>query len=82
MRQIIKTKFLGATNNRGSRVKAISSAGSVTLEWNHAVNATDNHINAIRALHTKLGWDQSNDLVFGWDENSLVAVQVTKSESK
>jgi hypothetical protein len=54
--QAIVTKFLGPTNFRGSRVKATASAGSVTIEWDHALNPDGNHRAAAEALCRKLGW--------------------------
>lgn len=56
MRQAIETKFLGATNFKGSRVKATAEAGSITLSWDHALNGPDNHIAAAKALVEKFGW--------------------------
>lgn len=55
--QAIITKYIGPTNVRGSRVKATAQAGSVTLEWDDALNRDDNHMAAAKALATKLGWD-------------------------
>lgn len=56
MRQAIETKFFGPGNVRGSRVKAICDAGSITLDWNHRLNGDENHIAAAQALATKLKW--------------------------
>jgi hypothetical protein len=55
--QAIQTKFLGATNHRGSRVKAIAAAGSVTLSWDYAKTTEDNHRAAANALMEKLDWN-------------------------
>jgi hypothetical protein len=55
--QAIQTKYIGPSNVRGSRVKAIAQAGSVTLEWDDALNRDDNHLAAAKALATKLSWD-------------------------
>lgn len=56
MFQAITTKFLGPTNVRGSRVKAEAEAGSLTLNWDHALNSEANHTKAAEALVRKLGW--------------------------
>ena len=57
MRQSISTKYLGATNYRGSRVKASSSSGlSITLSWDDALDTDANHATAAQALAGKLGW--------------------------
>lgn len=54
--QAIITKFLGPTNNRGSRIKAKAYAGSVTIEWDHALNSSQNHAAAAKALADKFSW--------------------------
>jgi hypothetical protein len=56
--QAITTKYFGATNYRGSRVKARCEAGSITLSWDHALDSEGNHDAAALALIHKLGWDQ------------------------
>lgn len=55
-RQAITTKYLGPTNARGSRVKATAAAGSVTLEWDDALNVEENHTLAAEALMARMGW--------------------------
>ena len=55
--QAIQTKFLGATNHRCSRVKAISAAGSLTLSWDYGISNEDNHSAAAEALREKLDWN-------------------------
>jgi len=56
MRQAITTKWLAPTNSRGSRVKASAAAGSVTVQWDYALNVDANHMAAARALVEKMGW--------------------------
>lgn len=82
MRQIIKTKYLGPTNFRGSRIRASCEAGSVTLGWKAELSVDVNHKLAIETLQRKLGWDKHTQLVFGWDKHSLVAVQIDKEGSE
>lgn len=60
-RQSIVTKYLGATNVKGSRVKATAQAGSVTLGWDDALNSAENHAAAAQALVEKFGWDKLGD---------------------
>lgn len=55
-RQAITTRFIGPTNYRGARVKAQAAVGSITVSWDHALNATDNHKAAAKALADKYGW--------------------------
>lgn len=51
---MITTKYIGPTNFRGSRVKATSASASITLPWDPALNPSDNHDRAARALAEKL----------------------------
>ena len=47
----IETKFLGPTNNRGSRVKAFDCHGNHrTLSWDSSLDSMQNHVNAAKAL--------------------------------
>lgn len=56
MPQAIVTKYIGPTNNRGSRVKASCDAGSVTISWDHELDTAGNHRQAALALAAKLDW--------------------------
>lgn len=59
----IKTKFLPATNNRGSRIKATAEGGErdhqVTIGYPHEFNAEQAHQQAAKALCAKMGWHGS-----------------------
>ena len=48
MKQAIQTKFLPATNFRGSRIKAWCERGSITIDTDHAASCP--HTEAARAL--------------------------------
>ncbi len=54
--QSIITKYHGPTNVRGSRVSAKADAGRIVLDWDHALNADNNHVRAAQALAVKFGW--------------------------
>lgn len=54
--QAIVTEYLGPTNTRPGRIKATASAGSVTLEYNHALNLEKNHDAAAKAVADKFKW--------------------------
>jgi hypothetical protein len=56
MLQAITTKYLGPTNHRGSRIKATSYRGSLTIPWDAALDTADNHTAAARAAAQKWGW--------------------------
>jgi hypothetical protein len=77
MRQAIVTKYLGPTNFRGSRVKATASAGSVTVSWDHALDAESNHVAAAKALAVKYGW--RGEWTGGGTENGYVFAEVGTS---
>jgi hypothetical protein len=56
--QTITTKFIGATNTKGERVKATSTSGkSVTIPWSYSGDTLDVHFEAVEALCKKLDWE-------------------------
>ena len=62
MRQAITTKFLGPTNNRGARVKAIARKAdnvgaemSATVDFSYSGTDVD-HARAAKACAEKYGW--------------------------
>jgi hypothetical protein len=50
IRQAIETKYLPATDYKGSRIKATCDRGSLTVSFNHDLDANENHIAAAKAL--------------------------------
>lgn len=54
--QAIETRYIGPTDHRGARVKALAEAGTVTVPWDDGLDSVDNHNAAARALVVKLGW--------------------------
>jgi hypothetical protein len=54
--QAIETKFLGATNTKGARIKASAWGGSATIAYNYALSTEGAHRAAADALIAKLGW--------------------------
>jgi hypothetical protein len=66
----IQTKYLGATNFKGARVKAWREHGpSLTLSWDHALNVEENHKVAAQAFAEKMGWEGrwvGGGLEHGW----------------
>lgn len=53
----IRTKWIGQTNHKPSRVKATSlnTAKSVIVSWNHDFDAVTNHLAAAAKLYEELG---------------------------
>ncbi|WP_338821712.1 hypothetical protein [Bradyrhizobium septentrionale] len=54
--QAILTKYLSATNTKGSRIKASAAAGNITLHLDHALSSEANHAKAAEALAEQFGW--------------------------
>ena len=59
--QVIKTKYFGPTNVKGSRIIAACDAGRITMSYNYAANIGDSHREACEALRDKLGWTVENN---------------------
>ncbi len=71
----IETKYLGPTNTRSARVKAIAQTGNqITLTWDSSLTAYQNHAAAAMALCEKLDWEGS--LVSGGTKTGEVFVFV------
>jgi hypothetical protein len=68
MFQAITTRYFGPTHTRGSRIKAYYQGGSLTVPYDYALNADNNHRAAAIALQVKLGW--RGDMHSGRDHNS------------
>ena len=58
--QTIMTKYLGPTDTKGPRVKAMTSSGhrgsTYTVGWDHSLDVEGNHADAAQKLLDKLGW--------------------------
>lgn len=63
MKGSIVTKYIGATNTKPGRIKAVSSSGTtITVSWDHDLDCSANHWKAAEALATKI----SEDHEYGW----------------
>lgn len=56
MRKAIHTKFLAATNTKGSRVKAFTADQSITRGYEHCLHHSERHCAIAMALVEKMGW--------------------------
>lgn len=57
----ILVKYLGPTNSRGSRLKAIEPDGkSVTIPYPHDLNHDEGYRKAAEALMEKMKWNDKN----------------------
>ena len=58
--QAIHVKYLSATNNRGSRIKAICGARSLTIGYPHELSGQAVYRKAAEMLVSELGWTGPN----------------------
>jgi hypothetical protein len=67
---IIKTKVLGPTDTRGTRIKATANKMSVIIPYPYKESFEKAHFEAVKELVTafNLTWDISN-MGFGSDDN-------------
>ena len=62
----IQTKYLAATDIRGSRIKATAGNMSATVPYNHALSDEAVHFEAVKELVKKNGLDWNiSKMVFG-----------------
>jgi len=56
--RVIRTRFVGPTDFRGSRIIADAgdSTSRVTLGYDHALARDENHVAGARAVVDKMGW--------------------------
>jgi hypothetical protein len=54
--QAIRTRYLGPTDTRSSRIQAKCEAGMLTVNWDHDLDTRANHETACKALLLKLDW--------------------------
>ncbi len=73
----IQTKYLGPTNNRGSRIKAFTETKiTLTVYWDHSLNVEQNHREAAMALAKKMEW--SGHWVGGGTDNGYSYVNADR----
>lgn len=80
MRQAITTKYLPATNVKGSRIKASCQRSSVTLSWDDSLNIDGNHAAAAQALADKLNW--GGEWLGGFDKDNRGVFVMLCEDSK
>ena len=57
--QAIETKYLGPTNNRGSRITATCNENKITIPYPYELSGMAVHEAAAHALCDKMGWKPS-----------------------
>ena len=78
-RQAITTTYRGPTDFRGSRVIARCEAKRISVPWDHALGAPENHAAAALRRMDDRGWSAHNDLTMGGTRDGYVFVQVPRS---
>ncbi len=68
----IETKYLGATNTRGSRIKASGNGNTITIPYPHELSGAACHAKAAVALCKKMDW--SGKLISGATDKGYVFV--------
>ena len=78
--QYIKTRYLPATNNTGSRIKATASNGqTLTISYDYELNEEPLHAQAALRLAARLGW--SAEYAAGAGDDGYVFVPVTSANT-
>jgi hypothetical protein len=54
--QAIRTRYIGPSNVRGSRIQAKCEARTMYVSYDHALNLGENHRAACEALMLAMGW--------------------------
>lgn len=69
--QAIRTKYIGPSNSKGSRIQAKCEAKTIYVSYDHALNIDENHKAACDALLSAMGWntDGYGDMVGGVFDN-------------
>jgi hypothetical protein len=69
--QAIKTKYIGPSATKSSRIQASCEAKTIYVPYNHALDADGNHRAACEALMRAMGWKIYGDMVGGWHTDAM-----------
>lgn len=74
--QAIKTKYIGPSATKGSRIQASCEAKTIYVPYTHALDSDGNHRAACEALLLAMGWTTDNsqhysDMVGGWHTDGM-----------
>jgi hypothetical protein len=74
-RVVVRTKYHGPTNHRGSRISVTHAQGGKRLyvDYCYALDIEENHANAVRAYLDYMCWD--GEWVTGADDTGYYAVR-------
>lgn len=78
--QAIRTRYIGPSNVKGSRIQAKCEAKTIYVSYDHALNIDENHNAARQALVRLMGWDSPYyaPMVSGCFENDYYHVFTTR----
>lgn len=74
----IETKYLPATNSRGSRIVATANGNRVSIPYPHELSGAAVYAEAALALCAKMGWE--GDLLAGGTKSGYVFTFVKDAE--
>lgn len=77
--QYISTKYLSATNTKGSRIKAQASSASesITIAYDYSLDCEQAHAKAAMLLANKLDW--KGEYAAGGNDNGYVFAYIGNS---
>ena len=78
--QAIETKFIGATNHKPSRIRAVSGNGHhrLMVSYDYELSQEGNHEAAALALATKLDWLRDRKHAMGSTREGYVLVFIPR----
>lgn len=75
--QAIKTKYIGATNTQGSRIKATCERGSITIPYPYELSGDAVHRKAVDALVEKFAQEDAKKYGIEPEESSWKRPYIT-----
>jgi hypothetical protein len=69
--QSIRTRYFGPSNVKGSRIQAKCEAKTIYMGYDPALDVSENHRAACRALLLAIGWKNAAPMVGGYFDNDM-----------
>jgi hypothetical protein len=69
--QSIRTRHFGPSNVKGSRIQAKCAAKTIYVGYDHALDLSENHRVACRALLLAMSWNNVAPMVGGYFANDM-----------
>lgn len=74
MLQAIRTRYVGASNTKGTRIQVKAEAGKRYVDYNYGLNDETNHTEAARQFAEEMGW--AGEYVAGFFDGDYIWVSV------